>query len=844
MDARRFDELARAMSAAGPRRGLVRLLAVLPFADWLTLLTGEDASLAKRRRKGRGQDRDKDQGKGRQKVGSDNHKHEHRRRKHNLPHKHKHDNKNKKKKCKPESTAQTCGSKCGPVKNNCKKSVDCGSCACEPTCTVCKICNPETTQCEADPAQVGDPCGDGLVCQEDGQCACQGNSCGGCRACEGGECVPDPSVVCTPSDQCHEAGECDPETGQCTTPRKEDGASCDDGDPCTQYDTCQNGECVGTPKDCSSESDVCNDGVCRADGTCGTRPKQDGTGCNADNNSCTSGDSCQNGVCTPGTGVDCRSQDDDCNRGVCRREDGICVKEPRPNDTACNADSDGCTAGDHCQDGACVAGAPRACPVCQACSGGDCQNVASDARCATICCNGACCDAGEQCVDNTCQGACLALRESCAPSDNQCCQDTPTTCAALASSCYDTGAPQDPRCCRDTRDGCGDDCDCCGLQSCQRGECCVVAGVACSSPGDCCNGDRTTCANGKCCVVDGAFCEGGQDGECCAGECRDNFCQGCLRLQASCDPTNNQCCQVPNERTDCAESFDFSDSNCCRPLGGSCSENDDCCDGQRTSCTNGRCCLGEDSTCNASAECCPGSSCRGGVCRSDVCLEPGEACPSGSAPCCAEEGTTCSGGACCRGIGRPCVQLSGAGDPCCGSETTCGGGDGATCCITDFAGLQSGQGNCDANEQCCSGYCHDPRNICCRPQGAACDKIGPLSFQCCPYLGLTCSGNGTGTCIPCRKRGESCISQSGGNTCCIGLSCENGVCASSGCSGFGEPCQENSACCPGHFCNAEGGACIKSCEVEGEGCGVSSIFPCCGGLTCTGELGSQRCTRS
>ena len=71
------------------------------------------------------------------------------------------------------------------------------------------------------------------------------------------------------------------------------------------------------------ESDPCNDGACRSShGACIKRPKADGTGCNADNTDCTVGDSCQNGACTPGAGVDCSTQSDPCNTGVCRQSDG------------------------------------------------------------------------------------------------------------------------------------------------------------------------------------------------------------------------------------------------------------------------------------------------------------------------------------------------------------------------------------------------------------------------------------------------------------------------------------------------------------------------------------------
>jgi len=68
------------------------------------------------------------------------------------------------------------------------------------------------------------------------------------------------NVQCTAQSQCHEAGECDPETGTCSNPTKREGEPCDDGDPATVDDQCIAGACRGsatcatTPFDCSGES--------------------------------------------------------------------------------------------------------------------------------------------------------------------------------------------------------------------------------------------------------------------------------------------------------------------------------------------------------------------------------------------------------------------------------------------------------------------------------------------------------------------------------------------------------------------------------------------------------------
>jgi hypothetical protein len=356
VDAKHFDYLTRTL-AAGSRRGVLRLLAFLPLGGWLALLLETEPSNAKRRQKSKAQ--------GKRRVGASNHKHEHRRRKHRNKGRHGHNDKDKHKpeKCKPQSAALTCDGKCGSVQNNCKQSVDCGSCACDPPCPACQVCDEASRRCVVDSAQ-------------------EAASCGGCQVCDSGQCVTDRSIVCEPLDQCHDAGECDPATGECTTPAKPDATPCDDGDACTSGDTCQSGACRGTAKDCSSENDVCNDGVCRSsDGACIKRPKSDGTSCNADNTSCTAGDSCQNGVCTPGAGIDCSHLDDACNRGVCRQSDGACVKDPRPDGTPCSAGE--------CRGGVCeepdpsevIGSATKPIPHSDACgsdSGRTCESLAGD----------------------------------------------------------------------------------------------------------------------------------------------------------------------------------------------------------------------------------------------------------------------------------------------------------------------------------------------------------------------------------------------------------------------------------------------------------------------------------
>src|SRR6202008_4000973 len=110
--------------------------------------------------------------------------------------------------------------------------------------------------------------------------------------CQAGSCSGSNPVTCTASDQCHDAGVCNAITG-CSNPNKADGTSCNDADLCTQTDTCEAGICTGSNPVTCTASDQCHDaGTCDAQtGLCSNPNKTDGTSCD-DGNSCTQTDTC------------------------------------------------------------------------------------------------------------------------------------------------------------------------------------------------------------------------------------------------------------------------------------------------------------------------------------------------------------------------------------------------------------------------------------------------------------------------------------------------------------------------------------------------------------------------
>ena len=182
----------------------------------------------------------------------------------------------------------------------------------------------------------------GQACDEDafcatGQCAdgvCCGEACqGACHACA----------------KAHGA----PEDGVCTALG---GTPCDDGDPCTVADACEDGTCKGAPMSCPAPSQCLLDGACDPKaGQCSFAPMPDGTSCSA-GDLCSRGDSCKSGVCVAGVPITCAAQDSCHVAGVCAPANGKCTPGMAQDGTSCP--------GGACQAGVCVqaqAAEPKGC---------------------------------------------------------------------------------------------------------------------------------------------------------------------------------------------------------------------------------------------------------------------------------------------------------------------------------------------------------------------------------------------------------------------------------------------------------------------------------------------------
>jgi hypothetical protein len=241
------------------------------------------------------------------------------------------------------------------------------TCVASDGCHTVGACNPATGICTNPNAP------DGMACVGSNLCMSY--------ACMSGVCTATGSAgTCTPPDQCHTAA-CSIATGMCVnTPLN--GTPCNDGNACTQTDTCVAGVCTGSNPVTCTASDQCHvPGVCnQTTGTCSNPTVGNGTSC-SDGNACTQGDSCQGGTCMPGTAVTCMAGS--CQvAGTCSPASGCSAPTTAPDGTACPGSATGTVCvGGTCQ---CPASLPTICPG----NGGNvCTDTTSDANNCGVCNN-------------------------------------------------------------------------------------------------------------------------------------------------------------------------------------------------------------------------------------------------------------------------------------------------------------------------------------------------------------------------------------------------------------------------------------------------------------------------
>ncbi len=286
-------------------------------------------------------------------------------------------------------------------------------------CTLLSICHSGVCtgssflSCNDDNACTTDFCTAGQGCDHtllSGTNCNDGDACTRKDKCQAGVCTGTDSLVCTPLDQCHVAGECNSSTGVCTNPGLAENTGCDDNDACTLVDKCVAGFCTGTSPVVCTPLDQCHiAGECNtATGVCTNPGLAENTDCD-DNDACTLVDKCLAGFCTGTTPVVCTPLDQCHIAGECNTATGVCTNPGLAENTGCD-DNDACTLVDKCLAGFCTGTDPVVCtPLDQCHIAGECNTTTGictdpNAPDNIVCDDNDPCTLTDSCLEGVCTG--------------------------------------------------------------------------------------------------------------------------------------------------------------------------------------------------------------------------------------------------------------------------------------------------------------------------------------------------------------------------------------------------------------------------------------------------------
>jgi hypothetical protein len=715
--------------------------------------------------------------------------------------------------------------------------------------------DPETDECTVEPVDDDTPCDDA-------------DACTAVDSCQAGECVGRKAKKCKAADDCHVAGECDPQTGECSDVQADDGAPCDDGQSCTTDDACQDGACAGTSVTCDDglacSVDSCDEksGACAADMTaCACITDQD---CD-DGNACNGTETCgaESKLCQLGTVVACPSSPDPCQTNVCVPETGACEAEPAKDGTLCD-DADACTTGDVCRAGACAGADAVVCVALSQCHlpgvcnklTGACSNPEKPAN--SACNDGNACSLTDRCQAGECVGGGQVI---CAASDQ--CHDV-GVCNTATGICSKPNKQNGVKC---------SDANPCTLgDACQNGACAPASQVVCSASDSCHSAGSCDIKTGSCsnpAKADGSVCSDGltctspdtctaakcggaavkcDDGVACTVDSCSEQLGGCTSNSAACACKTNPDCDDGNPCNG-AETCNLQTLQCQPGKGVDCSALNDACNAGTCSPATGKCLASpkaNGTTCDDGDLCTQGSSCQAGVCQgsspvtcvaSDQCHDAGS-CNSATGVC---SNPTKANGASCTD-GNACTNP----DTC--QNGACTSGIAVVCSASDQC---HNAGKCDTS----SGKCTNPA----KPNDSACED-GTLCTQSDTCQGGVCAAGSPVTCTAsddCHTAG-SCDAKTGscsilvkmnGSTCDDGLLCTlTDTCQSGVCSGNPVTCVASDQCHVAGSCLPASGKCSNPLQknntpcddknecTSGEACQTGA---CSGGTTVTCSASDQ-----
>jgi hypothetical protein len=479
------------------------------------------------------------------------------------------------------------------------------------------VCNEGSNACEAQPANEGGTCDDGLFCTVG-------------DVCDNGTCSGSTLRDCSSLDTTCTNGVCNEASDACQPQPVNNGGTCNDGQFCTVGDVCSNGTCAGpTPRDCSAFDGTCTSGVCNeTTDACQAAPANEGGTCD-DGQFCTVGDACDNGMCVGPTPRDCSAQTSACATGVCNEGANACQAQAANEGGGCPDDGILCTLV-VCDTGACVH------PFRTAGAGCDDGQFCT----ATDTCNGmgTCVGTGDPCAAGAeCAATCNEAADSCFAPSTVPCADEGNVCTD--DLCNGAGACGHPA----NTAPCDDGLFCNGADVCNAGAC-THAGDPCAARAECANtcnetaDDCITPANTPCkdddlaCTTD--LCQAGVcahapvDSLCDQGECVLGVC-----APGSSDADKRGCIATPvGEGEQCTDDgFACTDDTCSAgaclhvPIASRCVPPEDCtsavCEPGQPEADAAGCIpgpvLGEGQECAEDGEPCTNDLCRTGTCAHD-----------------------------------------------------------------------------------------------------------------------------------------------------------------------------------------------------------------------------------
>jgi cysteine-rich repeat protein len=379
--------------------------------------------------------------------------------------------------------------------------------------------SPNTEPCDdADPCTVNDTCSQGTCggyavacdCQADADCQAleDGDLCNGTLICDQSklpyQCVVDPDtiVTCAPPPEGPDAiclaSACNSLTGLCSLVPDHGDLACEDGDACTVGDSCQEGICTpGVPINCN-DGNPCTDESCDAALGCNYTNNQ--APC-SDGNVCTLGDVCQMGLCQSGSQNLVCNDDNPCTDDSCNPQFGC---QHANNLLPCD-DGNPCTSGEACANGWCIGGESTVCD-----DGNPCTTDSCDANGGCVyklnklpCDDANLCTQGDHCHLGECIGAIALVCD-----DNNLCTD---------DACIpDTGCQYTPN-----QAPCSDGNACTTLDQCSNGWCTATGTLSCNDNNPCTDdacdanlgcqyvSNDQDCDDGDACTL-GDLCAGGQ----------------------------------------------------------------------------------------------------------------------------------------------------------------------------------------------------------------------------------------------------------------------------------------------------------------------------------------------